>query len=540
MSAGRPQVLLVNPRMCSPRSVRLPLSLLALGAALDGKYSYRLIDGNVDPDAVGAVLAALATPGSRAPDGAPAAGRAGGGGGGDGTVALVGVSVMPGPQVGPAIALSSAVRAAFPAVPIVWGGYFPTLYPESAINAPYVDYVVRGQGEGTLLDLLERLPDAGAPAPPLDSAADAGALAGVDGLTFKQGGEVRHNPDRRFRGADDYPPLPYERLGDLTPYLRPSFMGSRTAVHQAAIGCRYHCEFCGVVTMFNGTTRLQGARRLEQAVATLRGSYGADAIQFYDHNFFDREETSVPLLEALARLAVPWWCYARADTMAGFSPATWDLVRRSRLRMAYIGAEAASDEALRQMKKGSRVEHTLAVARLCRENGVVPELSFVLGGPEDPEGETERTLTFIKRLKQVHPECEVVLYFYSPTPRRAAPTATASGGSLRLPVMDSYGKGGPPLPTTPLEWTERQWIDYVCHQDAPWLTPRLRRRVRDFATVLGCRFPTVQDHATPRWGKAVLRNLARWRYRSGRYENPWELELARRWVPLRQPQSESL
>jgi radical SAM superfamily enzyme YgiQ (UPF0313 family) len=262
-------------------------------------------------------------------------------------------------------------------------------------------------------------------------------------------------------------------------------------------------------------------------------------MQFYDHNFFDREETSVPLLEGLARLAVPWWCYARADTMAGFSPATWDLVRRSRLRMAYIGAEAASDEALRQMKKGSRVEHTLAVARLCRENGVVPELSFVLGGPDDPEGETERTLTFIKRLKQVHPECEVVLYFYSPTPRRAAASA-AAGGSLRLPVMASYGKDGPALPATPLEWTERRWIDYVCHQDAPWLTPRLRRRVRDFATVLGCRFPTVQDHATPRWGKAVLRNLARWRYRSGRYGHPWELELARRLVPLRQPQSESL
>src|SRR6202044_2905029 len=121
--------------------------------------------------------------------------------------------------------------------------------------------------------------------------------------------------------------------------------------------------------------------------------------------------------------------------------------------------------------------------------------------------------------------CEVVLYFYSPTPRRAAASG-AAGGSLRLPVMASYGKDGPALPATPLEWTERRWIDYVCHQDAPWLTPRLRRRVHDFATVLGCRFPTVQDHATPRWGKAVLRNLARWRYRSGRYGHPWELELA--------------
>jgi anaerobic magnesium-protoporphyrin IX monomethyl ester cyclase len=518
VSRGGAPVLLVNPRICSRRSVRLPLSLLALGAALEGRHEYRLIDGNLDPDAIGTALAMLG--GGRSP--------------------LVGISVMPGPQVAPAIALSAAIRDAFPAVPIAWGGYFPTLYPEAAINAPYVDYVVRGQGEATLLELLARLPDAGAPAPPLASAADPAALAGVAGLTFKHQGEVRHNRDRRPRPPDELPPLPYERLGDLRPYLRPSFMGPRTAVHQAAIGCRYHCEFCGVVTMWNGATRLQGPAGLARAIRTLRDRHGADAMQFYDNNFFDREETSVPLLEELARLAMPWWCYARADTMAGFSLRTWELIRRSRLRMAYIGAEAASDEALRQMKKGARVEHTLAVARLCREHGVVPELSFVLGGPDDPEGEVERTFGFIKRLKQIHPECEVVLYFYSPTPRRQPPSAATRGSGLRLPLAESYGPEGPPLPTTPLEWTESRWVEYVCHRDAPWLSPNLRRRVRDFATVLGCRFPTVQDCSTPRWGRALLRNLARWRYQSGRYGHPWELELARRWVPLREPQRESL
>ena len=516
------RVLLINPRMCSRRSLRLPLSLLSLGAALEGRHEYQLIDGNMDADAAGTALAALA--------------RCGGD-------AVVGVSVMPGPQVGPAIAVSSSIREVYPRVPIVWGGYFPTLYPDSAINAPYVDYVVRGQGEDTLLDLVERLADAGPPAPPFASAADPRALAtlaGIAGLTWKHDGEVRHNADRRFRPPDDFPPLPYERLEGAAGYLRPSFMGRRTAVHQAAIGCRYRCEFCGVVSMFNGVTRLQGAARLRAAANRLRDGYGADSLQFYDNNFFDREESSVPLLEELARLAMPWWCYARADTLAGFSAATWELIRRSRLRMAYIGAEAASDEALRQMKKGTRVEHTLAVARLCREHGVVPELSFVLGGPDDPAGEVERTLTFIKRIKQIHPECEVVLYFYSPTPRREAASAATEASGLRLPVMDTYGPGGPPLPTTPLEWTQPRWIDYVCHQDAPWLTPRLRRRVRDFATVIGCRFPTVQDAAMPRWGRTVLRNLARWRYSSGRYGNPWELELARRLLPLREPGRESL
>src|SRR5690606_8978138 len=226
--------------------------------------------------------------------------------------------------------------------------------------------------------------------------------------------------------------------------------------------------------------------------------------QFYDHNFFDREETSVPVLEALARIGLPWWCYARADTLAGFSAATWEKVRRSGLRMAYIGAEAASDDVLRRMRKGSRVEHTLEVAARCREHGVIPELSFVLGGPEDPEGEVEKTLAFIRRVKRVNPDAEIVLYFYSPTPQRERPPAGTAPDPSARPVLRTYGPGGPALPETPEEWTEPAWVRWVCHQDAPWLTPRLRRRVVDFARVLSCRFPTVQDYRTPSWGRAAL------------------------------------
>ncbi len=515
------RVILVNPKMCSPRSVRLPLSLLALGAVLEGRHDYRIVDGNLDPDAVGTVLSLL----SEEP------------------CALLAVTVMPGPQVATAIAISAAVRLAHPEVPIAWGGYFPTLYSEAAINAPYVDYVVRGQGEDTLLHLLDRLPDAGAPLDVGNSARDPGALADLPGLTWKSAGRVVHHPERHFRPPDDYPPFPYERAGEVARYLRPSFLGRRTAVHQAALGCRYHCTFCGVVSMWNGTTRLQGAARLERALLTLRDGYGADAVQFYDHNFFDTEESSLPTLEALARVALPWWSYARADTLAKFSPATWKLLQKSRYRMSYIGAEAASDEVLSRMKKGTRVEQTFEVARKTREHGIIPELSFVLGGPEDPEGEVEKTLGFIKRVKAVNPEAEVILYFYSPTPQRdpkarAADAADTSGA--RLPVLKTYGPDGPELPTTPEEWTEPRWIAYVCHQDAPWLTPRIKARVRDFGKVLACRYPTAQDWSTPAWGKGLLRLLASWRYKTGRYGHPWELDLARRVIPLRDPQRESL
>jgi len=227
----RGKVILVNPRMCRPSSVRLPLSLLALGAVLENRWEYEIVDGNLDQDAIGTILASMR----------------------NGDTALVGMTVMPGPQVPPAIEISSAIHTAYPATPIVWGGYFPTLYADAAMNAPYVDYVIRGQGEDTLLELLERLPD-------------NSAMRDVAGLTWKNGDEVVHNPERKIRPAQDYPEYPYERAGDVNRYMRRSFMGSRTGVHQASLGCRYHCTFCGVVSMFNGYTAPEPAQRLESAM----------------------------------------------------------------------------------------------------------------------------------------------------------------------------------------------------------------------------------------------------------------------------------
>jgi anaerobic magnesium-protoporphyrin IX monomethyl ester cyclase len=109
IAATRPIVLLINPRMCTPRHVRLPLSLLTLAAEIEGRYSYRILDGNA-----GDFTADL----HRALRDAPAA--------------VAAVTVMPGPQVAPAIEVSRAIRALRPDVPIVWGGYFPTLYPDAA------------------------------------------------------------------------------------------------------------------------------------------------------------------------------------------------------------------------------------------------------------------------------------------------------------------------------------------------------------------------------------------------------------------------
>jgi len=110
-------------------------------------------------------------------------------------------------------------------------------------------------------------------------------------------------------------------------------------------------------------------------------------------------------------------------------------------------------------------------------------------------------------------------------------------------VLSEPPQAGTPFPKTPEEWTEKRWVDYSCHASAPWMSDRLNRRIRDFVTVLGCRFPTVQDAHAPTWAKTTVKALASWRYRLRRYDRPWELDLWNRMARsrrLRDPRASSI
>ena len=280
MSAAS-RVLLVNPTITSARSARFPLAILSLAARVGERHPTTLIDGNLDRDFIATTVRALDS----------------------GNVGAVGISVMGGPQLPSAIALSKAIRAASPATPIIWGGHFPTNRPDASLASPFVDYAVRGQGEETLEELIDAL-----------FVKDDARVAGIAGLSHRGSGGTVHNAERAFSAGPLTQQLPYRRLAKLNRYLTHTCLGVRTAGYQAALGCRFRCTFCGVAGMFRGRTALPTAARLEEDLQFLR-ALGTDAIQFYDHNFFDREVDMVPLLEVLARFSLPWWCFARADAL---------------------------------------------------------------------------------------------------------------------------------------------------------------------------------------------------------------------------------
>jgi hypothetical protein len=98
------------------------------------------------------------------------------------------------------------------------------------------------------------------------------------------------------------------------------------------------------------------------------------------------------------------------------------------------------------------------------------------------------------------------------------------------------------FPRTPEEWATPRWYNFTVRQDTalPWLPRDTKRLIDWFETVMECRWPTVQDITMPGWARTLLQSLSTWRYATGFYHWPVELELARRFVDLRRPKAESL
>ncbi len=492
-------ILLYNPPSSGQRKPILPCSLLALGALLEGKHDYAIVDGNL--------LGTPARPGD--------------------TLELVdrrirqtgatqlAVTVMPGPQLQDAVPLCKALKARHPGLTIIWGGYFPSQHWRTALQAPYVDYVVRGHGEVAFAALLDALA-AG------DSHPDIQGVAYRDDAGAPRDGGMPPIPK-----PDALPVWPHHRV-DVADYLRPTFLGSRTIGHHSSYGCPFFCGFCAVVNMVNGAWVPDEADRVAATVRMLVEQHGANAIEFYDNNFFVAEKRVRRFSEQIADLGIQWWGEGRIDTMLKFKDATWEAMAASGLKMVFLGAESGSDETLARMNKGGKqsTAQTLEMAEKMARYGIVPEYSFVLGNPPDPEADVKNTMAFVRRVKDVNPDTEVILYMYTPVP-------------LDGTLFEEAKASGFAFPDTLEGWVSDDWQDFAQRRSRtmPWIGYPMQQRLQDFERVLNAYHPTsTLTHLTPRRRK-VLRAASAWRYKSGFYRWPVELKALHKVLRYRRPET---
>lgn len=487
-------LILYNPPSSRNRKPVLPMSLLALGALLEETEEYLVVDGNLEADPVAALDRVIGETGAD----------------------ILGVTVMPGPQLSSAAPLCRALKELHPGLTIVWGGYFPTQHHEACLRSGYVDFVVVGHGEVAFKELVDVL----------RRGEDPRRVPGVAFLDSNTG-EPALTPGGAIPHPDQLPDFPYHRV-EMSRYLRRTFMGDRTISHHSSYGCPFSCSFCAVVNMTSSRWLSQSADRTARAVHALARRWGADSVEFQDNNFFVNEARTAEFAARIMDLGIAWWGEARVDTLLDYSEATWVGMRQSGLRMVFLGAESGSEETLGRMNKGGSAStaKTLALAEKMRRYGIVPEFSFVVGNPPDPEADARRTLEFIRQVKVVNPASEIILYMYTPVP---------VAGELYESARDC----GFQFPATLDEWISREWQQFAQRRSAsvPWVGRSLRRQIHDFERVLNARYPTVTNPRLHGWRRALLQLSAAWRYHLRIYPFPLELRILQRLLNYQRPET---
>lgn len=485
-------IVLFNPWSTPSAKKPLPMSLLAVGSMLEGEFDYQIVDGNVEADPVGAILAIAAkTP-----------------------LTAIAVTVMPGPQLRAAAMGCRQLKRLLPSVPIVWGGYFPSQHADACLSEPTVDVCVTGQGEQTIVELMRALTN-GAP------------LALVAGLTYRHNGTIHRTAPRSLTPLDELPDWPYHRL-PMERYFHRHYLGDRVATHHSSFGCPFACNFCAVVGMANRKWVAQSPERVGNVLERFRTIYGADAVQFHDMDFFISESRTQAIAERLTRLGLTWWALGRVDELMRYRESTWSAMKSSGLKMVFCGAESGSTDMLKRMNKGgtASADLTIELARRMKSHGIVPEFSFVVGNPPDPEADLAQTLAFIRRIKQINDATEIILYVYSPVPMDGTFYEAARDEGFRFP-------------DTLEGWVSDRWHAFALRRNptTPWSHGAIRERVRDFESVLNAYYPTVTDTRLTPARRRLLRAASAWRYHAKAYARPVELNLLQRAFRYQRPET---
>ncbi|HAX48466.1 MAG TPA: radical SAM protein [Ignavibacteria bacterium] len=491
-------IALVNPRSAH-WGFRVPNSLLTLGAFLEGRYDYTIIDENLGVNAVNELAKLI-----------------------PGGVKYIGITVMPALQLRGAYQISMEIKTRFPDVKIIWGGYFPSMHPNTVLRSPYIDYVLKGHAEYSFTELLDSL----------EAKPGAKELNRIAGLSYKSGENITHNQKAEPIAPDLIPRLPYHRV-DVDKYLNfgKTYLGPRTIGYHSSVGCPFLCGFCAVAGIYKGKWLGRSAELTASDIIFLKEKYNIGAVEFHDNNFFVAEKRVYDFAKAVNGLGIGWWGEARPDTVMKFSDDTWQMMADAGCKMIFYGAETSNDELLKLMHKGGtqNAQTLLDLAEKSKKYGIVPELSFVLGNPTDNvTRDIEEDLKFIKKIKAINPAAEIVIYTYSPVNFEDSEMSLAA----KLKGFD--------YPKSLEEWVSPKWQNFDLRKNplTPWLKPQHFKMIRNFEKTLNAYYPTNSDLKIRGWKRSLLQFMGSWRYKTDFYNAPYEIMLTQKLLKYRQPEIE--
>ena len=311
----------------------------------------------------------------------------------------------------------------------VIGGCHVSFWDKNALKeCPELDFVVRKEGEITIVEVVERL--------------EAGKdLDGVLGVTYRKGEEIVQNPDRPYIKDLDSLPFPSHHLWPLESLRK---YGNIIFPLMTSRGCVFWCEFCSAVRMFGRGYRMRSAKNVVDEIEYIHKTYGAENFTFYDDAF----TVDQPRVEEICRLLherklkVKWDCGTRVDMV------TRDLLQKMKdagCIAVWFGVEAGSQEVLDEMGKGFTATRTKEAFKMAQEIGLMTIASVVLGFPGETSETAMKTVNFIK---EINPD-DVGYYIATPYPGTPMAEQVKKNGWLRVTDFDKYDTATPifELPT---------------------------------------------------------------------------------------------
>jgi radical SAM superfamily enzyme YgiQ (UPF0313 family) len=309
---------------------------------------------------------------------------------------MLGISTYTGPMIHNALEISQKVRNRDKKIAITWGGIHPTLDAAQTVKHKLVDFVVKKDGEETVVELAKAVQKG----KPVDK---------IKGILFEKKGKIVSTPDRKRFDLNKIKILPYEMI-DMSRYNMAEFPLNTSR------GCPFNCIFCYNQAFNNWTYSLKSAENVVDEIEYIvRNFRKVKVIAFNDDNFFiDKKRVETICKELIRRkIGIKWMSTIRADYLVKYSDEFLKLMRDSGCFAVAFGAESGNNRILKIIGKGTTKEMNMGAIKKLKTSGIIGRISFVWGIPTETYAESIDSLNLIKEFERINPESIINGFFIS-------------------------------------------------------------------------------------------------------------------------------
>jgi anaerobic magnesium-protoporphyrin IX monomethyl ester cyclase len=274
---------------------------------------------------------------------------------------------------------------------VVGGQHFTATAQESLETYPEIDTIVRGEGERTLTELVER-------------ARKKSSFSQVKGISFRNHGKIIHNPPRPLiENLDDLPYPGYHFVRHLVrKYHFKAGVGSNApyALIEGSRGCQHRCTFCSQWCHWQGMWRKKSPKRVADEMVFCFRNYGSRFIWLTDDNFGfggRAEELADEIIGSGISEDLMWFTQARCDDVIRHAKVLPKL-RKSGLRWILLGVENPRLSTLEAFKKNITPEDAREAVRLLKKEDIFAHAMFIIGERQDTAESIADLRTFANEL----------------------------------------------------------------------------------------------------------------------------------------------